>query len=228
MWLAARPRGPWREPRAIRIEHTIRHNRLLQILVLAYALLHLSMILVAVGGMLISDPFWWNEVSWIIERPGEALRTAAWPYSTDGSGNIGGLLEISFIWLLGTWFFMPLLMLILGESFRRVRVRRIHLLRGVAYSMPAALAMYLLFTLFLHAFFYTLDLRSRPPSGPEELVVLAAWLASGPVWMGRWWYSFIKRYLRLPHAGAVACTLMFVAMLATFTFSIVLAPYLGF
>jgi hypothetical protein len=105
--------------------------------------------------------------------------------------------------LLGT--VVPLL---LGETLARTRIRRIHLLRAVAYSVPfTGLCTMVLFITTLVAE------RARPMSDRFAPIV---GLVACSVLMAWWWHSFARYYLRIAHAWGVAAAATVVGSLGTF------------
>jgi len=96
-------------------------------------------------------------------------------------------------------FFMSAWMMLLGTSLRMARVRKLQLLRGLAYSLPCAAA-------YIAAMLATII--AIPMLGGFTGVRIPP-VAFGGVMLlcfGHhlcWWYLFIRRYLRIRHAAAV-------------------------
>lgn len=99
---------------------------------------------------------------------------------------------------------MPVLMLILRQSFRRAKLRRVHLVRGYCWSWVG---------------FLTLVMTGILATGAVERLggtPRVAGLVMGAIvvlWMKVWWHTFIKRYLRLRHSFWVASLLMIITVL---------------
>jgi hypothetical protein len=92
---------------------------------------------------------------------------------------------------------MGLWTLLLDDTFRIARVRRAHLLRGVAYSLPAAVA-WMTVALFAQVGIAAATMNRVPAA-------LAAWslIVVFHAYHLLWWHRFVKHYLRLKHAFAV-------------------------
>jgi len=205
--------------RELGIDHQVRAGRLV-IFLLAwvagwYVLFGLARFTLLAGPALLASTR--SNRDWDTLRAGE--RALAWPYGTvaiplpSGGGTEGSVLPMLILAYLPAAA-MPLLMMILGETFARASVRKRHLLRAAAYSAPGA-------TLFLHLMivsFLCLISVSSPAgaSGVEPFVVMAT-VVGYFVWLTRWWWLFVKRYLRLPHAGAIALVLMLTSVLGVVT-----------
>jgi hypothetical protein len=109
---------------------------------------------------------------------------------------------------------MPSWMMLLGTTFRQASVRRVHLLRAIAYTTPGVLlVLHLLLGLFVGL--VVADMLGWSVPGGEWAI--PALLLVYIVWLTAWWWLFIRRYLRLPHAPALALLLMFTSLLGTFT-----------
>jgi hypothetical protein len=110
------------------------------------------------------------------------------------------------IWAALHWLCVPLLLLILDETFRRYKVRRVHILRGAAYSL-APLAIVVGFSWLLS---FVSVMVSAAVGVPLTLLLISAACA-------RWWWGFIGDYLRLRAAWWVTGVLMGVTLLASVT-----------
>jgi hypothetical protein len=104
---------------------------------------------------------------------------------------------------------MPLWMCILTDSFAIARVRRAHLARGWAYSMPGAAC----FTLLLLAMLsFGASMAARRVGGLWSSLVVSVGVCY-LVYHAGWWYLFIRRYLRLRHAASVVILLSIMSLL---------------
>jgi hypothetical protein len=199
---AAAPLGMWR---GIRLELAIVPARLVLIPCLSLLLFHLAFILVAIVE-LFTDTSMIAFQPWPTILVREVIPTVAWPYS-EGPWFDGRIALLWFAWVGMQWAFMPLVMLILEETMRRVKVRRVHILRGACYSAPAALAA----TVAAAATLPLLALPVRPWVGLLIALIPTAWLMI-------WWHRFIARYLRLPQAALITAVMMGLSVFASFTF----------
>lgn len=105
---------------------------------------------------------------------------------------------------------MALAYLLLGESLGKARVRRAHLGRGLAYTLPAAAVPTLLM---LAAWLSSAAWWFEFGTGILVLASVAAglaWLA----WLPTAWYCITRWYLRLRHAPAVTILLFIASGLA--------------
>ncbi|MBY0309357.1 MAG: hypothetical protein K2Q09_11495 [Phycisphaerales bacterium] len=108
--------------------------------------------------------------------------------------------------------------LLLPVTMRRMRVRGVHLVRGVGHAAAVAVVGFVAWaavTGVLNAVaisgpISTVDVGLLGP--PDRLLwsALAVWLATGV-----WWWQFTRDYLKLPRAGWVAGLLFLVALLAS-------------
>jgi hypothetical protein len=139
-----------------------------------------------------------------LEEPGPLLRLALFPYLPPSPPSpLYRSVEPAFavlaaLALLPT-LLMPAWMLILGDTFASARVRRVHLVRGLAYSLPGAIA----FLVGYPGVIVPL-VQVRGIAGDRVIALVGLGLIVGFIlYHGLWWYLFIRRYLRLPHASAV-------------------------
>ncbi len=202
--------GPWR---ALRLELVIMPRRLMVVFAGSVVLLHLMLAGAAILEFVDSRMFFVWTVEEVFER---LMPIMVWPYGRRIPMFRGSEALTYLAWIGMQWFCMALLMLILDETFRRVRVRRAHLLRGTAYSFVVASAGVAVFLCAASA--------SVLHPAAEALVVVT--LIAPTFWLGLWWYSFVKRYLRLPRAGIVVLVHMLVSLLAAVTFLVAEAAYL--
>lgn len=97
---------------------------------------------------------------------------------------------------------MPLAFVALPHTLRTCRVRRVHLLRVWAYSLPTTL-------LALQA---TLIVLLVLEGGQDELHRLVQCLVV-IAWQFYWWRAAVRHYLRLPHANAVVGSAVVIGLL---------------
>lgn len=207
MWRMALVPGPWNR---LRIVLTIVPMRLVMLMVVSAMIAHVSLgcftLFLHATGVL------WNARP--INTITDAILVLVFPYAYLAEDAVAaGVLLLG--WFILEWALMPLLMLILRDTFQRVRVRRSHLLRGLCYSAVMVAA------LFAAALGGVALMLARPLTSISISPVLMIGLLE--LWFALWWYSFVKSYLRLPRAGVVVAVLMFVNLLATFTIMLVLS-----
>lgn len=214
-WMVTWPWSAWRE---LRLEIPIVARRLILLPLLAYALFHLLVAAVA-----------WIDIfqdTALIAFRGleyafffEAIPALLWPYSRQLSWMDASTPPTWLAWVALQWAFMPMLMLILDETMRRVRVRRVHILRGACYSVVAPIV-------------------GTVISGTVALVdslrlvwidqeILASFILAPTACLAWWWYGFIKDYLRLPRALLITGVLMGVTLFGSFTLMFAGMVYLG-
>jgi hypothetical protein len=209
LWRVGVVPGPWGN---LRLERRIIARRLLAVAALAYLLLHAGFAAGVVWMMVVESP--WHEYAWWGEiLAGYIAPAALWPYGHEWMRLPEDVAAGVCAWVGLHWAIMPLLLLILDETMRRVRVRPVHLLRGVCYSSVPAAAWCVVLLALMNWFG-----SGRPPA-----TMLSVALLLSPAWLGAWWYNFVKRYLRLPRAGVVVVLLMGVTTLASATVMLLFA-----
>jgi hypothetical protein len=163
---------------------------------------------------------------------------AVWPYRLgdwalyaggsiwwDRAGCIYPIQRTTVGWFLLGDLLMPLVFLLLPETLRRCRVRKMHLLRGVAYSLgPLPLIMGLVVVAHLVDFTYhwqwarwLLALDEFVPGLPSRYNVPSLLMG---VWLVWFWWRFVRSYLRLPRPEAVAAAMLTIAGLTSLICSI--------
>ena len=149
-WFALRP---WRLCSTLSVDHRVNGRRLWQFVRHWLLAGHITLVVMTLLVWLQSAVFQTRPVSLagggrllvrvMLEDPwpliGVALcpylpHTPPYPLSSEVKGLIAGLAALALIPTL----LMPAWMAILGDTFAAARVRRIHLLRGLAYSLPGA------------------------------------------------------------------------------------------
>ncbi len=215
MLMALRPARMWQ---SLRLEHEVRVRRLLVLGLAQIALLH-GILFVLVWGTprvfaLWSGPFW-------PFTPGAVLRLALFPYDgviviACGAGNVTGLPVWVPLAFGGVSASMPLSMLLLPVTMRRIRVRRVHLLRGFVLGLPMvplALGVMLATGLFIACEQWLPGTAVwRWTLAGVVLVAMAVLL----VWYGYWWRQYLRYYIRMPQPTLTAVVLL--VLCGTFVF----------
>lgn len=210
MCRSARQERLWRE---FELAYQLRPRRLILLAVFSLALNHLVLAaILAVAGELVRVSQAWSAI-----RP-LSFGLWAWPYDKFVSVPFapGQTLEI-VPGLIALQTYLPLLipplvMLLFIETMSHVGVRRLHLLRGMAY-MALALAPVSVGLVGAWMLFQWLGLV--PLAGHTALLVLILLIVAGawPVIETLRWRAFIKHYLRLPHANWIAASIFIILML---------------
>lgn len=224
MLMALRPARMWR---ALRLEHEVRIRRLLVLGIAQIALLHVVFFLLTWGTprvfALWSGPFW-------PFTPGAVLELALFPYGgviviACGAGNVAGMPAwippaISAVSLL-----MPLSMLLLPISMRRIRVRRVHLLRGFVLGIPM---MWLTLGVMLGVTL-VIACEQSVPGGALGQRALASVVVGGIalliVWYGYWWRQYLRYYIRMPQPTLTAVVLLILCGTFVFVSSFVISVW---
>ncbi|MFT3687015.1 MAG: hypothetical protein QM783_19190 [Phycisphaerales bacterium] len=145
--------------------------------------------------------------------PWGSFNLRARAYGGYGAFDAGDILTINVL--------LPVLMagafLLLPVTMRRMRVRKVHLMRGIGHAASAALcgfAVWVAVVTVLTCFamtrpFWNVDIGLLGPPDRLLFTALAVWLFTG-----LWWWRFTRDYLRLPRAGWVAGLLFVIALLA--------------
>lgn len=113
--------------------------------------------------------------------------------------------------------FVPAGFLVLRSSFRTCRVRSVHLLRGLVYSM-VPLPIIVAFPLGANVLFthlYTARWGWRPNVGQEWYWLHHAGWVLQAVWLAVAWWFFSRRYLKIAHPIWVVSAMLVMAWLAT-------------
>jgi hypothetical protein len=192
--VVARPAWFWRQ---VRLAHPIRTRRLIVLGLLMLLVMHL--VAVAAAWVLLYRLF--ARSSWMASPTfGEVVAMESrhfvgalvWPHS---------VLEASSLFVLVFACAVPLSFLVLGDTMRHCRVRRLHLLRCFVWSLPAV------------------------PIVSAPLLLLAAWSEIPPLimlpalalfpWLAWYWHMVTLRYLKLTHAWAVSLAMLTIGFLST-------------
>lgn len=134
---------------------------------------------------------------------------------------VGVVTLLALVWML----LMPMPFLVLRDSFSRIRVRRVHLLRIGAYSLAPLPLIMLALALLRHSAMWvstSIGLWTNDPAlywtwwRATHSIVNADWFALFIVaaWLAVFWLRALRRYLRLPNAGAVVAMMMLASLLA--------------
>jgi hypothetical protein len=224
-WLGTSSRAltPWRLWSGLQLFHDIRAARLFIFAASWLVLMHLG----SIGAAVFSPPAWGPPRALLSP---ETLDLVVWPYGGSigyGSVSVDMVLEPLAIWTFTQVLLLPVAMLVLGDSLRKCRVRRAHLLRGACLSVAwgvAGFAFLVCVTLGVSAF-----VRYSPfvSSTLRDTLATILLIALFPLLQLLWWRSFITRYLRLPHAFAVAFLMALIAALAAATLVVFYGLYIG-
>lgn len=224
--------------RGMRMAHPVRVGRLTVLLLALIIGVHAVL---AVGSAGVAWYGWGAYAavhpSWIqYVDPVAVVRSALlWPYGKGPFyassflrlGLTHPLLHLVLLWVV----LAPLPFLLLGETFSRCRVRRVHLWRGWVYSLTAPATAVLL----RGVDSLVMNVRSLPTL-PDlyGFELLAGWIIEPfwavPVlvaaWLGVWWALFVRDYLRLPQAMLTAMLMLLISGLAAFAL-LYYAPGIG-
>jgi hypothetical protein len=215
----------------IRLEHEIRVYRLVIVaralgcvVHLAYGAAHAWSVHLTASNL----GLWWQargvaaEPSW---RP--ALRAALWPYQACWVGRGWGATAVPppvrpGEWLvLGAFLSAPLVLLLLPQSFRRARIRRLHVVRGGVYSLVGA------------------ALAGVGGAGVAISRASEQWSAGAPgimwwqpaegaiallcgLWLCVYWQAFVRRYLKLDLSWLVMLAVVAIGALTPLAVAVLL------
>jgi hypothetical protein len=238
---AARSLWPLRFWSHLRLEHPIRWRRLgtfaASVLLMAHGLFTVSTIALAAWSMARGP--WrlgnWPTPAWSARAgPGSVdvevlLRVAAWPYSNPlAPGPMGPWLLVVALWAVVT----PAAFLLLPATFRRCRVRRAHLARGLVYGATPIVFLVLTWVCLGFGAFAAVLAGPRTTAGFPLVAVgrglrgalesPSAFLAVSTALLAATWYLIARRYLRLPHAALVAAATLVASGLLSFLLALAL------
>jgi hypothetical protein len=235
---------PWRLFAELRMHHVVRVRRLAVFALVWLAAVHIitsaaNLVLAYEGFAALSKGGTrWGTVHWFDPRArGEQfalglVRAVALPWLEEPMFRAGSQTSDGVGWLpmfmltIVPALIMPLWMMIFGTTMSRARVRRVHILRGLAYTVPGAcLAVLLLMGLFTAATFA--DLAGVMPALPHRwsVILVGGFVLGYPSYLAAWWWFFLARYLRLPRAGATVFLMMVLSMLFVVVLAVVIAVY---
>ena len=120
---------------------------------------------------------------------------------------------------------LVLLLLLLPASFRRLRIRRTHLMRAAAYALawiPVALA--LVTTQLVVGYAEAAAGQSMAATSPLRMALVMMLPIGTLAFSILWMFAFTKRYLQLPRAGLVTALLHVMVGLGITVFVIVTLP----
>ena len=215
----ARVLRPWRFWRNVRMEFPIRPRRLVVFTLMALVLAHCAAAVAAVWSAMYLGQLSFTGTIAIFhaDEYADVLRLAIAPgldrpWYEDGFPGAWGWLMFAWMLLISSAFGL------LGDSFRLANVRKVHLVRGAAYSLtilPLILAFEMLCDAIRRTGWSTGWIWSLPDfiqqvvthRGPIGLLVIAIWSAI-------YWHTFIRRYLHMPHAIVIVPLMLITALLA--------------
>ena len=195
--------APWMLVRRLTMAHEIRRGRLILVAAASLLAVHLATAAVVIGNQ--RWPFGWG-----FYQPEPVGFVLLWPYDRwIGWGGQGGH---DFLWgfmaFTGvSWAAQALSALVLGDTFRAARIRRAHLLRAAAYSLPPVGLISIALP------FAALMGEHVAPPWAEDWTSRAVVL-SIPLWVAAWWWFFVGGYLRL-RAWLIVPVLTIITWLAT-------------
>jgi hypothetical protein len=227
--------NPWRLCRELGVDHEVRPWRLVRFIAWWLAALHLVAFMATYGlsSILFFGP---GGSSYSIRSLGIAVqqeflaalgRHLLFPYAGQMNLPTGAMSSVRiplapvFMLVYLPVILMPAWMLLLGTSLRTARVRKVHLLRGLAYSIPGA-AGWLVFMILGIAG----SVQLRGVMGISTGLLVSGITLLWPVYLMLWWFLFIRRYLRLRHAAAVVGLNMVMTVL-TVMISFLVVQFLG-
>src|SRR5690606_15405678 len=120
----------------------------------------------------------------------------------------GGATGVAIVCLLAG---APLAMLLLPDTLRMARVRRVHILRAGAYGLSVPAVAIIIGAGLTAATASTRFAVGMPPAW-SMFTVLGLSLAAF-IWYVLWWWFFVRRYLQLPRGWLVAILILFLAVL---------------
>ncbi|MFG0286331.1 MAG: hypothetical protein ACF8R7_18105 [Phycisphaerales bacterium JB039] len=222
---ALRALAPWRFWRRIRLEHPIRVRRLAIVVIACAAFVHL--LYGAVQGWLVYNAsltvqMWAGAGAPAARRAPwqEAVGAMIWPYAdiVVGTGWRGAMVRsfvratdlVVVLILVAT----ALALLLLPESFRRARIRRMHVLRGGAMSFVIIAPLAAAWVGGLWLISVTAQRGVVMISGAHLQAALAL---AAVAWLWTYWRMFVVRYLRLQHGGLVATSMLAIGILSVST-----------
>jgi hypothetical protein len=193
---AVAPGALWRE---LEVAHEIRRGRLCVFMAWWLVVLATGYVAVLPVVTVLAAPPWMRPSNWV-----EWVEVFTWVLkeeliSAEGLSAAGSVMLLGFVPPL----LMALWMSVLDSPLRMARIRKVHLLRGVAYSTPGAVMV---------------------PAGAMVLIVLfprdaALWILGLAVayqaWVGWWWQRFLVSYLRLDGVGVIIGVMMLLTVLGT-------------
>lgn len=133
--------------------------------------------------------------------------------------------DASLVWtqiVIYTWMLMPTVFLLLPVSFRRAKVRHVHLVRGVIYGAGwVVLSMFVPgFVRWINSILFGWNGFFPSASSLTYTIRLekAPWLwgVVAAIFAAIWWSIFAQDYLKLPRAWLVGCVLAFLSFIVAF------------
>jgi hypothetical protein len=221
--------SPGKLCRELRVDHRLRVSRLVLFVAVWFLIVHGCSMAMAVASLGVSPRFggWSGDLD-------EVLRAVLLPYTVTLEIPVGPFTSTElplypvFILVGVPTLLMPLWMTILGATFSHARVRRVHLLRGLAYTAPGAVLVPPVVIVAMVGYMLLARAGAIPllPVVVHMAVVWGALLAY-PVYHSRWWYLFIRDYLHLRHALATVVLMQVMSLLVIAVVLTVVAGYGG-
>lgn len=234
-WTAARPRRFWTW---VKMEHWANLSSMAVLAVGGFLLTHLAMVITLslvgalgdVASLFRTKPWYGSPMS-----VGNAFAAAAFPFGTyleERSLTLSGfILDIAPLQMIAVTLcvLVPLAFVLLPTTLRRAKVQPNHIVRIWAYSLVwaplflGATAVVVVIDRTLCTLLADLGLRQSwhyrmLPYGFDRWSALVATVS----WLLLWWSIATKRYLRIPHSGAVVALLMVASLLVATLAALVL------
>jgi hypothetical protein len=200
---------PWSLTSQLSVDHAIRPRRAARFAVRWLLGMHLVMLVVTGASWLMDNSMglgWLDHwLGTVFLDPGPLLGWFVAPYAHEVMVPTGRGTSVRFPVLppflisMALTLLMPAWMAILGDTFAAAKVRRIHLVRGLAYSIPGAVSWSLLAVGLTIA--GILVVASAPTAAFVMPAAAMALVLVFPLYHLLWWYFFMRRYLRLRHAA---------------------------
>ncbi len=219
---------PGRMWRALRLEHEVRIRRLLLLGLVQMVLLHAVLFLLAWGSPRAFAA--WTPSQWWANPNGSLLRLAIFPYDafvvvSCGPGSVIGAPMALALAVSGISLLMPVSMLLLPITMRRIRVRRVHLLRGFVLALPMVpMTVGMLLVL---AIVIACDQHVAVDWLSGRLLVATIWtvLVLILLWYGYWWRQYLQYYIRMPQPTLTTVVLIVLCGVFAFVSSFVVSVW---
>ncbi len=220
---------PWSFWRWVRMEHDIDLRRAWFVGIMGAGITHAAVSAILMLGILAvlfiiwlaERQWWWYEAQW-------ATIQVAWPLGWADNWGLDAVLSPVGVAIILWPLAVPLGYCFLGETFRRARVRGVHLWRITAYTLPALPLLLGVQTLII-TIAWGIDVLGVWLTWWDELTAsgwLAVYLGIG-LWLLLCWGHATQRYLRLPNPWLVAFVMVFMGGLAASTAYISLIAWGG-
>ncbi len=206
---------PWNFWKRIRIEQPIRLRALAWFVGLDLLVMHLCVGL-AVSVVTFIELGRWGPSS-LPQWLWEASHSLLWPYSSLPGGWYWGASEVGVqcLALLSAAVAMPIAFMVLGDTLAKAKVRKVHLLRAFALTLPAPVVGSVAGVLVNARFsFWGGGLEFfRPLLG----LGVEVWITWAALLLFFWsWWMIVSRYLRLEQPRSVMLAMTTIALLTSF------------